>query len=257
MLTTLSSLARETFTLRWRPHADTAVALLTAVLMVGLYYVNSRAAQGSVFSLVVFVILTNGVLNVLFPAYYVLVVRREGLNQLGITRRWWWLALLLSAVVSVLSWPQLQQIVAQHPGTDLLPLLLANGLILWEPFFVYGWLQLRFERAFGIIPGIALAAACFGAYHIGTFPLSGVGSLVVLGIFFGLLFRVAGGNLLALWPLTWAVTSSIGVLEGGFSFDWSDVVTYALLLIVQVVLVVLMVQRADRSRARRRSIRTA
>src|SRR5215203_4094145 len=60
-----------------------------------------------------------------------------------ITRQWWWLALLLSAVVSVLSWPQLQQIVAQHPGTDLLPLLLANGLILWEPFFVYGWLQLR------------------------------------------------------------------------------------------------------------------
>ena len=43
MLTTLSSLARETFTLRWRPHGDTAVALLTAVLMVGLYYVNSRA----------------------------------------------------------------------------------------------------------------------------------------------------------------------------------------------------------------------
>jgi len=26
---------------------------------------------------------------VLFPAYYVLVVRREGLDQLGITRRWW------------------------------------------------------------------------------------------------------------------------------------------------------------------------
>jgi hypothetical protein len=82
-------------------------------------------------------------------------------------------------------------------------------------------------------------------------------TLVLLGVFFGVLFRAAGGNLLALWPLTWAVTSSIGVLEGGFSFDWSDVVTYALLLIVQVFLVALMVQRADRSRARRRSIRTA
>lgn len=256
MLTTLSSLARETFTLRWRPHADTAVALLTAVLMAGLYYVNSRAQSG-IFSLVVFVILTNGILNVLFPAYYVLVVRKEGLNQLGITRRRWWLALLLSVVVSALFWSQLQQVAAQHPGADLLPLLLVNGLILWEPFFVYGWLQLRFERAFGVIPGIVLAAVCFGAYHIGTFPLSGVVSLVVLGFFFGMLFRAVGGNLLALWPLTWAVTSSIGVLEGGFSFDWSDVVTYALLLIVQVVLVALMVQRADRPRARRRNIRTA
>src|SRR5829696_4590917 len=153
----LSSAAREIFALRWQPGADTAVALLTAVLMVGFYYANAHA-QSAVFSLIVFVILTNGILNVLFPAYYVLVVRKEGLNQLGITRRWWWIALLLSAVVSVLSWPQLQQIVAQHPGTDLVPLLLANGLILWEPFFVYGWLQLRFERAFGIFPGIGLAA---------------------------------------------------------------------------------------------------
>ncbi len=53
---------------------DTAVALLTAVLMVSLYYANTRA-QSTVFFLVVFVILTNGVLNVLFPVYYLLVVR--------------------------------------------------------------------------------------------------------------------------------------------------------------------------------------
>jgi hypothetical protein len=112
---------------------------------------------------------------------------------------------------------------------------------MWEPFFVYGWLQLRFERAFGVIPGIALAAVCFGAYHIGTFPLSGVVTLLGLGVFFGVLFRATGGNLLALWPLTWAVTSSIGVLEGGFG--WSDVATYALLLIVQVVLIALAVRK--------------
>src|ERR687890_1855602 len=153
-----------------------------------------------------------------------------------------WLAPLLSVAISVLFWPQLQDAVAQQPDIELVPLLLANGLILWEPFFVYGWLQLRFERAFGVIPGIGLAAVCFGAYHLGTFPLSGVGSLALLGVFFGVLFRVSGGNLLALWPLTWAVTSSIGVLEGGFGFSWSDVATYALLLIVQVVAIALMVR---------------
>ncbi len=54
----------------------------------------------------------------------------------------------------------------------------------------------------------------------------------MLGVFFGVLFRMAGGNLLALWSLTWAVTSSIGVLEGGFGFDWSDIAAYTLLLIV-------------------------
>jgi len=79
-----------------------------------------------------------------------------------------------------------------------------------------------------------------------------------LGVFFGVLFRMAGGNLLALWSLTWAVTSSIGVLEGGFGFSWSDVATYALLLIVQVAAIALMALHVDRpSRSRRRSIRTA
>ena len=253
----LSSAAREIFALRWQPGADTAVALLTAVLMVGLYYANAHA-QNAVFSLIVFVILTNGILNVLFPAYYVLVVRKEGLNQLGITRRLWWLALLLSVASLLISWSRLQQVVVQHPDADLVPLLLFNGLILWEPFFVYGWLQLRFERAFGVIPAIVLAAVCFGAYHIGTFPPSGVVMLVVFGVFSGVLFRVAGGNLLALWPLTWAVTSSIGVLEGGFDpVGWADVAVYALLLLVQVALIAWMARHADRPRTRRRSIRTA
>jgi hypothetical protein len=80
----------------------------------------------------------------------------------------------------------------------------------------------------------------------------------LLGVFFGVLFRMAGGNLLALWSLTWAVTSSIGVLEGGFGLGWSDIAAYALLLIVQVVVIALMARQVDRpSRSRRRSIRTA
>ncbi len=53
--------------------------------MVGFYYANTHAQ--STVSWVVYVILVNGILNVLFPAYFVLVVRRAGLNQLGITSR--------------------------------------------------------------------------------------------------------------------------------------------------------------------------
>ncbi len=76
-----------------------------------------------------------------------------------------------------------------------------------------------FEQAFGVVPGIALAAVCFEAYDVGTFPPSRVASLVAFGTFFGGLFRAAGGNLLVLWHLTWAVTSSIGVLEAASASD--------------------------------------
>ena len=103
---------------------------------------------------------------------------------------------------------------------------------------------MRFERAFGGVPGIALAAVCFGAYHAGTFLPFGVASLAAFETFFGVLFGAAGGNLLVLWPLTWAVMSSIGVLEGGFG--WSDVATYAILLVVQAALIALMAWRKVR-----------
>ena len=77
-------------------------------------------------------ILTNGILNVLLPAYCVLVVRRERQSQLGITRRRWCMALLVSVTVGMLFWPQLQeQVGGQQPHLNLAPLLLANGLILW------------------------------------------------------------------------------------------------------------------------------
>ena len=48
--------------------------------MVGFYYASTHAQ--STVSWAVYVIVVNGILNVLFPAYYVLVVRRGGLNLL-------------------------------------------------------------------------------------------------------------------------------------------------------------------------------
>ena len=53
--------------------------------MVGFYYASIHAQ--STVSWVAYVIFVNGILNVLFPAYFVPVVRREGLNQLAITSR--------------------------------------------------------------------------------------------------------------------------------------------------------------------------
>jgi membrane protease YdiL (CAAX protease family) len=231
------------FTVRWEPGRDTLVALLTAFLMVPVYYVGSHNSAG-IIGLLVFVVFGNAILNVLFPAYYVLVVRKEKPAGLGITTHRIWLALGLALVWSLMCWKGLQREMQQHPDADLLPQLIFNGLILWESFFVYGWLQLRFDRAFGTVPGILLAALCFGAYHLGTYPLPGVMMLVVFGIIYGILFRLTG-NLLTLWPLVWSISSSIGTLQGGFHFGWSEVGTYAVVLLVQVIAIAWMIRRAS------------
>lgn len=178
----------------------------------------------------------------MLPAFYMLVVRSEPLDSLGITWRRWRLSLTISFILAAGSLPALFQAAEQMPGADLTPHLLVNGLALWEPFFAFGWLQLRFERAFGIVPGIILAAFCFGAYHLGTFPLPAVFALVGFGILYAVIFRAAGANLLALWPMTWAVGSSIGTLQGGFVFGGGSLPGAVALLTVQVATIALFCQ---------------
>lgn len=174
-------------------------------------------------------------------------VKREGLGSIGITARLWWLALPISAFLAIGSLPALLELAEASPSAALTQHLIVNGLLLWEPFFVHGWLQLRFERAFGILPGILLAALCFGAYHLGTFPIPAILALVGFGLLYGALFRAVGANLLVLWPLTWAVGSGIGTLQGGFIFGWTFVPGAAGLLAVQVAAIALFARHAGRA----------
>lgn len=228
---------------RFEPGVDTALACATLVAFSFIYYFGTHTGS-ALASFLVFTVLGTGILCVILPAFYMLVVRREPLESLGLTRRRWWLALVISLVFAAGSLPAVFEAAEQTPGAELAPHLLANGLILWEPFFVFGWLQLRFERAFGILPGIILAALSFGAYHLGTFPLTGVIGLVAFGLVYAVLFRALGATLLVLWPLTWAVGSGIGTLQGGFTFGWGVVPGAVVLLAAQIAAVALFARRS-------------
>src|SRR3954466_13267740 len=238
------AIVRPVLTVRWQPGQDTLVALGTLALMIGLYYANSHARQPIV--TLIWLVAGNLVLNVLFPAWYVLRVRRERLDALGITTRWWWLALLISLGQCLRVWGPLQQAAARRPDVDLLAHMVGNGLILWEPFFVYGWLQLRYERAFGIVPGIVLTGASFAAYHVGSYPPELLLRFFVAVTLTAALYRITR-NLLAVWPLTHAFTSALGTLGGGFVFDWSADAVRAAILAVQVAGIVWLARCARQS----------
>ena len=144
------------------------------------------------------------------------------------------LSFALSVFLSVLMMPELQRAISDFNG-QITPHIIFNGISLWEPLFVYGWLQLRFERAFGYIVAPVLAGAAFAIYHIGSFPNEGLVHLFVFGLVYGVLFSITK-NLLLLVPLTWAIGSSIGTIDGGFSFGWDTVGIYLAVLVVQLLL---------------------
>ena len=111
--------------------------------------------------------------------------------------------------------------------------LIFNALSLWEPFFVYGWLLLCFDRAFGAIPAILLTAVCFLAYHIGSYPINQMSVLSIAAILIGVLFR-STKNLLIIYPFFWAASSSIGTLQGQVTLTQHDCLRYLLLCSLQI-----------------------
>ena len=228
--TTLLSMASLPW-LRWQPNRDIAVALVTMLYMIPSYYYMANDLHP--LAIYNFLFASTFVL-VLIPAYYVLRIRGESLNQIGLTRRNLLPSLLISLVFVLRLSPKLHMLLSTVQPELVLPTLLFNCLCFWEPFFVFCWVQLRFEKAFGIIPGIIAAGLCLGSYHIGTYPLEMVITLGIIGLIYGIIFRLTM-NLLILWPLTWMAASTIGTVSGGFTFSWQTVWVYAVILIIQAL----------------------
>lgn len=222
--------------LMFDPRLDTLIAGTTAILMIGIYYLNAQYGFGhpAVF-FVGFVGLGHLLLNTAIPAFVVLVLCKEGLSGLGIKRENAFLSLFISAVIAALFFNGLLAALETFDGNPI-PHIIFNGVAFWEPLFVYGWLQLRFERAFGYVLAPIIAGAAFASYHIGTFPIDMVLLLFAFGVFYGVVFGFVR-NLLVLIPMTWAVGSSIGTIQGGYNFDWFTVFVYVIVLLLQVTII--------------------
>ena len=219
----------------YSPENDTWLAFLSLMAMTLIYFSNANFGYDHpVIFFVGFIFIGHILLNTFLPAYVVIFKRKEGLSGLGIGRKNLIRSLLLSGCLSVLLYPSLTATLNNFEGEPL-PNVFYNAIALWEPLFVFGWLQLRFERAFGIVPAIILAALGFMTYHIGSFPLEGLISLFFSGLFFAIVFSCVR-NLIILIPLTWASASTIGTIEGGFILDWMTVAIYGVVLLIQILI---------------------
>ncbi len=219
----------------WNPSIDTVVALITAMLMIGGgYYLMVHLPEGSVVKTVYEVIVTF--LLVVFPVWWLLWHRNYSLKDLGVKKESLIPSLIISALITAYFLYYTLSTYSFY-GTNLIPHFLTNALILWEPFFIFCWLQLRFDKAFGIIPGILLAGISLGAYHLGTYPMPEVIVLALFGILFAAIFRLTS-NLLIMWPLTWSTSSAVGTLKGGFLLGWNEVIMTSIVLLAQLAFII-------------------
>ncbi len=104
------------------------------------------------------------------------------------------------------------------PLASLLPLVaLALAIGFFEALFWRGWVLLRLEEAFGIIPAILIGSAIYALYHIGYgMPASEMLFLFFIGIMFAVVFRLTK-SILILWPVLQPMGQLVTLVKDGLS----------------------------------------
>lgn len=233
---------------RWAPSRDSAAAFLTELGMIAAYAILGNSGNLGVAALIGLIVVP--VLAVGIPVYWTTKVERQPISMLGITSRRWLPSLVLSGLLSLLIvYPLFLSNRAIVSIDRWLPMAAAGAVSLFEPLFVFGWLQLRFEKDFGVLPGILLAALSYAFYHVGYMPGEMSGQFYS-AVVFAVCFRLTG-NLLVAWPLLWATSSAWLCIGANICFyDWGMVTFSGIVLLIEIAFIAFMALRQRRMVAR-------
>jgi membrane protease YdiL (CAAX protease family) len=221
----LPSLKKEVFTFRWNPNRDLAVVALSWILVVAALsmstFVIGQETLGGMGYFFMYAIIGATLCGVGIPLYWMVVVKKRPLSDLGLTFRNWKLSLVIQIALTLLvNVPRMLQLNIP-PFQQFFPLLcMALAIGFFEAVFWRGWVQLRLEEAFGIIPSIVIASALYAVYHIGYgMSTSEMVFLFFIGLMFAATFRITK-SILVLWPLFQPGGQLITLVSTGLSLPF-------------------------------------
>jgi hypothetical protein len=211
---------REQAWFHWSPRSDLVAVVVSWLLVVGALYTATVVVGTELFGgmayFALYAVFGATVFGVAFPAYWMTVVRRRTLRDLGLTTHRLGMSLALQLGFAVLLYLAIRPGM-QLPGWDqLVPLVaLALAIGFFEALFWRGWVQLRVEESFGIIPGIVLGSLVYAAYHIGyAMPVDQIAFLFGIGLMYATVFRLTK-NLFILWPVFQPMGQLITLIQDG------------------------------------------
>jgi len=241
-MSTMTTTMQKVFAIHWKPSKDLAVVVLSWFLVVGALYTATVIVGSEVWGGMAYFILYAVVGALLFgvglPLYWMVIVQRRPLSDLGITTRWLGVSLILQLVFAALQFMGTLANAQLPPFEEFLPLIaLALCIGFFEAFFWRGWVLLRLEESFGTIPAILLGSALYAAYHIGYgMPSSEMIFLFFIGIMFAVVFRLTK-NVFILYPIFQPMGQLVTLIKDGLKLPLLASLGFIEVLIVMLVLV--------------------
>lgn len=141
------------------------------------------------------------ILSICVPIYYFRKEDNGDISLLGIKKLRIIDYIIIIGFVIFSIGGSLKGVNAQNINFGLLPLCITPFIMstICEELFFRGFLQIRFEKAFGPIPAVIVSGFAFGIYHLGYPCLRNtelITALIFVGIMFALSFKLSKNNLI-------------------------------------------------------------
>jgi uncharacterized protein len=168
-------------------------------------------------------------LGVALPAFYTVLKRRRLLADVGLTSRFLLISLVLSVLLGLDTYRNTLATLNVTWSSSYVPLImLALTVGLFEAVFFRGWMQLRFEEAFGLLPGIGLGALFYALYHVGYgMTVNEIAFLFGIGLLYAVVFRLTK-SIFILWPFYTPIGGLYTNITSGLTMPFEA--TYGFLL---------------------------
>ena len=198
---------------QWQPSRETIVAVIAGFLVIGLSAAMLPTRHCPWVSILIRDIGQIFLVGILFPLVYILRTGNR-FAEFGFTLKRWYVFLPINLVLGallLLMFLSESPIPADFHVTSAIIWKAAFVIVavFFELIFFYGFLRTLFDKAFGIVPGIILAALFYSFHHIGFQPE--YGKLIFVGLLFALVYRL-GNSALLLYPFFMGVGGTYDVL---------------------------------------------
>jgi len=208
---------------RFKVTKDTGIAAAAGLGMISLSLLmipfGGDSARDTVISFILRDVLMIFGLGVVFVSLYVEKKSKEVIAELGFTKRKWILSLILNLAFAACL---LAVFLKDGKPADVISLknlygasyILVAGI--FEMTFIYGFLRMSFEKAFGIIPAILLTSVFYSLHHAGFQPE--FLHLFLVGLMYCGVFYITR-NMLVIFPFFWGVGALWDVLVSSEAGD--------------------------------------
>jgi membrane protease YdiL (CAAX protease family) len=226
---------------QWQPSRETLVAFIAGFVVIGLSAAMIPTRHVPWLSMLIRDLGQIFLAGILFPLVYILRTGNR-FAEFGFTLKRWYIFLPINLVLGallLLMFLSESPIPADFHVTSAVVWKAAFVIVavFFELIFFYGFLRTLFEKAFGIVPGIILAALFYSFHHMGFQPE--YGKLLFVGLLYALVYRL-GNSALLLYPFFLGVGGTYDVLiqsEAVSPIHYPEIRTvYLFILILAAVL---------------------